>query len=251
MDERELLEKRLEELARESYEKTRFTFSDFLGEAELDVFFQNQRELSYACPTLFGGVEHCERKMLRFGDPRGWGYEEEFPIVCLHLVPRAPKFADQLTHRDVLGALMNLGIKRSMLGDLVLKEGAVFVFCHEKIAPFLLENLKKAKHTELCVSLCEQLPQGALFSTRETTVQCASFRVDLVIAKHYALSRSEAQTLIAGGKLFVGGRTCTDGSRPLKEGETVSVRGYGKFIFRGISSLSRKGELNLLLEEYV
>ncbi len=251
MDEAELLTKRFAELAQESYGRGRFTFSDFLSLAEQDLFYRGERELSYAFPRLFGGVEGCERKMLRFGDRESLGYEEEFPIVCLKLAPLAPKFADELTHRDVLGALMNLGIKRSMLGDIVVRAKEAFVFCHEKIAPFLLENLKKAKHTDLRVCLCEDLPEGALFCTREKTVQCASARVDLVIAKCYELSRGEAQALIEGGKLFIGGKNCTDVSRPCGEGEVFSLRGYGKFIFRGTSSLSRKGKLNLLLEEYV
>lgn len=251
MDETELLKKRFGELAEECYARGRYTFSDFLSLAEQDAFFGMEREVSYASPALFGGVEGCERRMLRFGSAEILGYEEGYPIVCLRLSPAVPKFADELSHRDILGALMNLGIKRTVLGDIVLREKEAFVFCHEKIAPFLLEHLTKAKHTELRVSRCETLPEGALFQTREKRVQCASDRLDAVIAGCYGLSRSEAKELIEAGRLFLGGKCCQDPARSCAEGEVVSLRGYGKFLFRGTESLSRKGKLNLLLEEYV
>ena len=250
MDEQQLLEKRLRELARTAYDGSRFTFSDFLGMGEQDTYFRLERELSYASPRLFGGHSQCERQMLRFGDPDELGYEEDYPLCCLRAEPTAPKFADTLTHRDLLGALMNLGIKRAMLGDIFLTDNVAYLFCHEKIAPFLLENLKKAKHTELRLSLWEQeLPPQTLHS-EERTLTCASERVDLLISKCYDLSRKESQELIDGGKLFVNGRICTDTARSCREGDVISLRGYGRFRFLGILSHTRKGNLNLRIEEY-
>lgn len=251
MEDEKLLEKRLLELARLSYENSRFTFSDFLGMGEQDLYYRLEAKLRYASPQLYGGYDDSERQMLRFGDPEELGYEEEYPLCCLQAKPLSQKFADTLNHRDLLGALMNLGIKRSMLGDILLTDNVGYIFCHEKIAPFLLENLSKAKHTPLSLSLWTQPLPPQSIRTQERSLIGASERVDLLISKCYDLSRKEAQALIEGGKLFLNGRNCIDASRSCKEGDVISLRGYGKFRFIGAAGQTRKGNLNLRIEEYI
>ena len=71
------------------------------------------------------------------------------------------------------------------------------------------------------------------------------------MAKAWELSRSEAQELIESGKVFIGGMQCLDNSYELKEEQVVSVRGHGKFVYKSVLSLSKKGKLNLLIEQYV
>ena len=97
--------------------------------AELSSFYEEKRSLEYAKPTVFGGTEASERAVVRFGDPEAFGYEEDFPIDILAIVPLADKFADDLTHRDFLGALMSLGIERSLLGDIIVTGKKAYLFC--------------------------------------------------------------------------------------------------------------------------
>ena len=94
--------------------------------AELDAFHRMEQELFYAHPVLFGGSEEAERMVVRFGDPEDMGYEEAFPITLLKIEPLLQKYADALGHRDFLGALMNLGIERSTLGDIFIKDNCGF-----------------------------------------------------------------------------------------------------------------------------
>ena len=100
---------RLRDLANKSYQQNIYTFSAFLGLSEISVYEQMKKEISFAHPMLFGGYGMAERQMVRFGSPQEFGYEEEFPITCIHVTPLLAKFADELSHRDFLGALMNLG----------------------------------------------------------------------------------------------------------------------------------------------
>lgn len=111
-DEKELqqLKKRLLELADQSYSRGIYTYTPFLSLAQQQVFYEIQKELSYAGTDLYGGAPSCERKMVRFGSAESLGYEEAYPIACLEMMPVMPKFADTLTHRDFLGAVMNHGI---------------------------------------------------------------------------------------------------------------------------------------------
>lgn len=109
------LKNRIRELADKSYNQNQYTFTGFLGLAEQDALWQVEREVKFAGITLYGGREEAERKLLRFGSEAELGYEQPFPICCIRIRPLSAKFADKLSHRDYLGALMNLGIERSTM----------------------------------------------------------------------------------------------------------------------------------------
>ena len=116
------LANRLRELADKSYGQNIYTFSGFLGLSEQDVLWRLEKELSYAGMTLAGGFVQSDRKIVRFGREEEFGYDVAFPIACIHIQPVMKKFAEKLSHRDFLGALMNLGIERSTLGDIQVGE---------------------------------------------------------------------------------------------------------------------------------
>ena len=250
-DERELLKKRFAELAAKSYNAGIFTFTDFLGLAEQSAFESMKRQLAGVKYTCFGGAEGAERVMLRFGDKGELGYEVPFPITALKILPRDKKFADKLTHRDFLGALLNLGIERNVLGDIVVIDNSAYLFCKDNISDYIASELTRVKRTEVKVTLAEELPQGELYRTEELTVQVSSERLDAVIARVFSLSREDAQSLFAKRLVFASGKEIDSPSYSPSQDEKVSVRGYGRFIYRGVKSLSKKGKLNITVNKYV
>mgnify|MGYP001525756782 FL=1 len=143
------LKNRIRELADKSYNQNQYTFTGFLGLAEQDALWQVEREVKFAGITLYGGREEAERKLLRFGSEAELGYEQPFPICCIRIRPLSAKFADKLSHRDYLGALMNLGIERSTIGDILPGEGEAFLFCLDTIAEFICDNLEQIRHTHV------------------------------------------------------------------------------------------------------
>lgn len=250
-----LLSKRFSELASRSYNAGIFTFTDFLGLAEQNVLRQIEAKLPPRVGvTLFGGAEGAERIMVRFGNEEELGYELPFPITTLDIRPKAIKFAQQLTHRDVLGALMHLGIERCMLGDIVLfDEGQrILVFVIDSIADFICENLSAIKNTSVTAKRTEELSiDGPLFRTESVIVKAMSERLDGIIAKLYQLSREQASALFAKSLVFVEGRTVTSPSYQPKKGERISVRTLGRFIYNGYVSDTKKGKMNLEVQKYI
>lgn len=244
MEAEELLKKRFAELARKCYQKGQYTFTDFLSLADMAGFYEMERELSYVPYTIWGGSELCERVMIRFGSEEFLGYTEEFPIACLEVKPLAQKFADQLSHRDFLGALMNLGIERSTLGDIFIVGNAGYIFCMENMASYIMENLTRIKHTTVMCKVADNPPALSETDMQEVVVQIASKRADGVISKVYRLSRNESLDLFRQKKIFINGRLCENNSQLLKEQDKVSVRGYGKFEFAEEIGISKKGKLN-------
>jgi len=250
MEETEFLKKRFIELADRSYTKGQYTFTQFLGIAELSCFYEEKKALEYANPTVFGGYDGAERSVVRFGDPETMGYDELFPIDVLAIVPLMDKFADDLTHRDFLGALMSLGIERNLLGDIIVTGKKAYLFCVNRISEYILENLTSVKHT--CVSVLragiEDIREIPKSFEKGKMIQAASERIDAVIAKVYNLSRGAAMEYFAQKKVFVNGRMTENTSFGLKQDDIVTVRGFGRFKFSGIVGTSRKGRLNILIK---
>lgn len=246
-EEKELrqLKKRLTELAEKSSRQNIYTYTGFFGMAEQDVFHQMEQELSYACPALYGGSGQAERMVVRFGNPEDMGYEEEFPIALLKIAPLQQKYADTLGHRDFLGALMNLGIERSTLGDIFIKDNCGYLFCLNTIVDFIAEELRKVKHTD--VKCCPVEVSEALERQEKVrqNLTVASERADVVIAALYHLSRAQSVDLFHARKVFINGRLCENNSYFLKPADAVNVRGAGKFYYDGADRETKKGKLSV------
>lgn len=234
------LKHRLIELADKAYSRNIYTYTPFLGLAEQQAYYGVEREVSYAGVRMEGGAPLCERKIIRFGDP---GYEEKFPIVRLEIRPKTPKFAEHLTHRDFLGAVMNLGIERDVVGDIFLQdEKSALLFCHENIADYIVENLDRVRHTNVACKRAEGETAVQSAEPERISVTVASPRADGVISKVYNLSREESRELFNNGRVFINGMQTQNLSCQLKEEDAVTVRGFGKFIYYGQTGVSKKGK---------
>ena len=251
MDDVELLKKRFIELANKSYNSGIFLFTDFLGLMEQSAFNEIKRTLGPLPYSVYGGADGAERVMIRFGDEESFGYSVPFPIVCIKAEPVSQKFADKLTHRDFLGALLNLGIERSTLGDIPILDNVGYIFVKEDIAGFIISELTRVKRTDVKLSIVDALPEGELYKTERRRVQANGERIDAVISKVFSLSREEGQSLFSKKLVFVDGRLCENTSYIPKRNERISVRGYGRMVYLGYESTSKKGKLNIEVDLYV
>lgn len=247
----ELLKKRFLELARKSFNSGIFTFTDFLGLAEQSAFSEIKKELRGIHYEAFGGAEGAERVMIRFGSAEELGYELPFPISIIKAEPVSQKYADKLTHRDFLGAILNLGIERDTLGDIVIIDNVGYIFAKEDIATYITDSLTKVRRTDMKVCIADSMPEGELYRTEQKTVQVSGERLDAIIAKVFQLSREDAQALFKKRLVFADGRQIDSASYTPKENEKISVRGHGRFIYLGCQSLSKKGKLNIAVDVYV
>lgn len=244
------IKKRLLELAKRSYEQNIYTFTGFLGLTEQSLFWEVEREVASVGYTLEGGNFLCDRKVLRFGKEEELGYEEAFPIVCVKIAPIMKKFSDEFSHRDFLGAIMNLGIDRSTIGDIFIKENEGYVYCLESISEYIVESLDKVKHTHI---KCEKVKDSLRFVKDEgkmLDLTVTSDRIDVVISGVYHVSRNESLSYFEKGTVYVNGRLCTGNARNLKAGDVVNVRGKGKFLYSGIQHITKKDKCRISVQVY-
>lgn len=247
----ELLKKRICELAVRSYNNSQFVFTDFLSPSEISVILEIEKDIEYVPHDLYGGAEVCERQMLRFGSEEMFGYVENFPISCVVIEPVMKKFADDFSHRDFLGALMNLGIERSTLGDIFIKDQTAYVLCIDRIAEFICENLDKVKHTSVKCHIEKGMVEALKPELKREEVIVNSARIDAIVSKLWNVSRKASIELFREKKVFINGRVQENNSYSLKEDDVVSVRGYGKFVYIGGAQETRKGRIKVVVNKYV
>ncbi len=256
MKEEQLLEKRLIELSKIAYHRNIFTYTDFLNLNERNILHTLPKDKLYSKYVTFGGYDLAERQMVAFL-PDALSLREEnlnlidFPYVVIKILPLQAKFSDQLTHRDYLGAILNLGIDRSKIGDILIKEKETIVFIHRSMSDFLCNELTRIKHTSVyaTVSECEELDFTPNFE--EITGTVASVRLDSLLSLAFSSSRSKLSGLIEGAKVFVNGKLMTTNSYQVKEGDIISVRGMGKFKFNGSKYRTKKNREFVSINKYI
>ena len=239
----------IKDLSDRSEKRGIYTFSPFLTLDEQSVLLSMRKELCTF--STFGGTDGCERVRARFGSPDELGYEQPFPIVCIGISPLNDRFADDLSHRDILGAVMSLGLERAQTGDIAVRGKRAYVFVNEDKAAYICGELKKIRHTDVKCAVCEFDPSEPLYKTEPMTVIAASDRLDCIVGAVYNLSRGDASELFASNRIFINGRLITSPSARPQNGDIVSVRGKGRFVTRGETAKTKKGRAVLLIEKYI
>lgn len=203
---------------------------------------------------FWGGYEGAERTVCAFLPD--WQEEEDFlsdPEGPLTAVEGTFPRDAQPGHRDILGALMGLGLTREKLGDILLPEpGKCQVVVLREAAPILLSQWESAGRWKVSLKetpLSQLAPKPAQVKTIRDTV--ATPRLDAVLAAGFSLSRSKAAAYISAGKVAVNHRDCLKGDKQVEEGDVLTCRGLGKCVVKEVPGQSKKGRTMLVLERYI
>lgn len=243
-----LLCRRFTELAERAQVSGKVICSDFLNLHEQNLL----RMVHCAVPvTLFGGFDEAERKTACFGAANTQEAADAADFRILNIAPANPKFADALSHRDFLGSILSLGLRREKLGDILIADNCAYAVCTARAGEFLAENLERVRHTTVRCSLADTLPAEALPILEPREAIIASERLDTLVAAVYHLSRSEAQKLIAAERVFVDNAAVLRADALPKSGQLVSVRGYGRFRYDGILRETKRGKLRAAIGIYI
>ena len=235
------LDKRLNELALRAQHTGRVCATRFLEPSTLAAVNAAASRAGVKV-ALWGGYEGAERCVAAFyaGDPPEAG---DWPVVALRLQWNA-KFANP-GHRDLLGAMMGLGIEREMTGDIAMgtyrDAPCAYMFALEEVADYIAANLDSAGRAALKACVAEETP--ALTPPEGTTLRLTvqQERLDAVLAAACRLSRSEAQRLIGAGLVKLNHVPNTHADAHLAEGDLISARGYGRVRVVAFQGESRRG----------
>ena len=245
-----MLQKRLIELSKTAYQRGIATYSDFLNLNELNILHTTPKSELYSCYETFGGYEFSERQMVAFL-PDALCYEKNYPISVLKIEPLQKKFSEKLSHRDYLGSILNLGIERCKLGDILVEEDYALIFAHKSMENFLLEEVTRIRHTSVMVSVEEMQDLSYKPSIKEVSGTVSSLRLDSLLALAFSSSRSKLVAYIEAGKVFVNGKLITSNGYQMKKNDIVSVRGLGRFQYIETLSQTKKGRYYVTIHLYI
>lgn len=203
---------------------------------------------------FYGGSPDAERCVLLLlpdyydetaFDPIG----EDCPVALLRCHAKAGSKA--LTHRDYLGAILALGIKREVIGDILVTEDGADILVQKAMLTYLLMHFDKAGNTLLN---CKEAPIDTLrVPEKRITVlreSVASLRLDNLLCAAFDLSRESAAEAIGSGRVFVNDTEATKPDARVAAGDKLVLRGMGKAIFREVVGTTRKGRISVRIEKY-
>lgn len=241
------LKKRMLDIARASRKIGEPRFSRFLDPSELPTAQLAAREAGVSF-AAFGGYDEAERKVAGFSADGEIGVGE-WPVTCLRLGWNV-KYASP-GHRDVLGALMGLGVERGTMGDIQMGEGEAFLFALSEVSGYLAANLESAGRAKLTVrEVALDEARVAQPKGRQLRVTAPSMRLDAIVAEGYNLSRSDAQALVARGLVKLNHVECLKGDRKVEAGDLVSARGHGRMKVLQEQGETKKGRVGVVLFRY-
>ena len=196
-----------------------------------------------------GGYDGAERKQLYFLPD--WAEEPEESVCAL----RCSWYeTEELTHRDLLGSLMGLGITRQSVGDILVdKTGhAADVLVTDTAGAFLLQEWNQAGRVKMQVKSIDlhdlHIPQAAVREIRDTV---ASLRLDSIVSTGFSLSRGKAAEVIEGGKVQVNWQDTTKNGAAVTTGDVITVRGLGKCELTEVGNPTKKGRFFVTIKRYL
>ncbi len=224
----------------------------FLTPAEAAILKRNFKKNDFSTDLTFafsGGFPEAERQMF-FALPEyaQEGFEGDF-ISLLEITGRD---ISTLNHRDFLGSILGLGIRREKIGDILCMDERCLVFTVSDIADYIISNLNKIGRCGIKIKMADiqsfDIPKR---KTEELRTTVAALRLDSVIAAALKTSRSGASEVIRSKRVSVNWLECEDVSFKLKGGDVFSVRGVGRFRLTEEINETRKGRLGICIEKSV
>lgn len=231
------------------------TCTDFMNLNELNIFLNTTRKVQHVKWRLSGGYAKAERQLAAFIPDALYLYGSEenlrLPIACLKIEPLNLRFAETLSHRDYLGAVLNLGIDRGVTGDILTDGSHAYLFCLEKIAEFICAELVRIRHTSVLCTRYEGKIEEIPLHTEQIRGSVASLRLDALLALAFSESRKNMVRLIEDGMVFVNGKCVTSNGCQIRDMDLISARGKGRFQYKGLLSQTKKGRLFVEIEKYI
>ena len=199
-----------------------------------------------------GGYEGAERTVCVFLpdwlEGSDWQAEDELAAIeCAY-----PPTGAELTHRDLLGGLMGIGLTREKVGDILMGDTAAQIVCLKEAAPIILSQFEQAGRYRLKlreIPLSGLSPAPAQVKVIHDTV--SALRLDAVLASGFSLSRGKAAEAVSAGRVSVNHRECVKPDRAVAEGDVLTCRGLGKCVLKTVGGQSRKGRIIIEMERYL
>jgi RNA-binding protein YlmH len=231
----------------------RETHSDFLDPYQAALVQKVLSEFDNIDYSFDGGYEGAERSIVVFrpdfvlSEDDNTERNRYFKLISVSLNRK-----NRFSHRDCLGSLMGLGIKREKVGDILVYTDSCDIIVLNEVAEYIRYSLTSVGSTRVAVEIkmTDQLkaPEPKI---KEINTTLASLRMDCVASAGFGISRSKAADFIKAEKLNLNWEMINSLTRQVKEGDTISIRGKGKLVLEKINGKTKKDRISVLIKKYV
>jgi len=234
-------------------QKNVLTVTHFLNEHERAVAEQLIKDFGNHEHVFYGGYEEAQRTVLVFFPdyigPEALTDEDINPLACIR-AKYSP--AGSLTHRDFLGGILGTGVKREMIGDILVDGSSCDIIVLKEVLPYLETSFSSAGRTRLDVSVISldeiNVPEARYKIINDTV---ASLRLDSIVSAGFSISREKAAEAVKAGRVYLNYLECSKSDKQVNEGDCISVRGMGKIILQQICGKTAKGRIRIVIARYI
>lgn len=224
--------------------------TDFLNPYELGIAEASLKTLDGISWFAIGGYENAERKVLLIFQDYLSNESIPNPLVALNISRKDN--SDNLNHRDYLGSLLSLGIRREKVGDIIINKDNTYIILKEELRDYVMFHYNKIKHTPIRV---DEIGLNEIVSSphnyKEIRGTIASLRLDSVVSLGFRLSRTEAQSLIIKEKVFLNWQAINKNFCNIQAKDVISVRGMGRVIVDDIEGRTKAGRIHIVLKKLI
>lgn len=232
--------------------------SDYIKKSdhmEVSTKFLNLEEISQSIIYLekekvrnyFLYPRDCERQIIHFYPDYVQEGQYDLPICAVKIT-----YSKRVSHRDVLGSLMGLNIKREFIGDILIFENYCYVYVLDSMLDFISMNLVKVSNQNVSVSQVEISEIESVeieFKLIKDTVK--TLRFDSLVSSGFKISRNDAVILIKAGKVFLNSKEIIKPDYKVNQGDKISIKGKGKMELFDIGGTSKKDRIFIEIKKYI
>lgn len=243
-----LLINRLMELAGQCVSHYTYRCTKFLDPRQQTIAEHTLSQCSGIGFHFSGGVSEEERKICIIYHEDLDSEELELPISVLKA--SWVKTDKRLSHRDILGSLMGSGIKRELIGDIILEEQSAYIICDSDISQYLLYNINKIGSVAVTIAIAEEV-HAIEEKVKIINSTVASLRLDSILGTGFGISRAKAVDIIKSGKVRLNWEEELTPAREIKKDDVISLRGKGRIVLSDISGNTKKDRIKITIKKFM
>ena len=230
--------------------------TDFLDMYQVSLVENFLRKIKIQNYKLYGGYEEAERKILIVYPEK---YDKKMleknynKIVKIVRVRLQEEEKGKYSHRNYLGGIVKLGLKREKVGDIIVYEEGADIITVEDFADILKQQLPSLTRFENSEVMVEEIQSLQKREVKVETIKIIvpSLRLDNFVSDLARTSRSKATQIINQERVFVNGQNETKASKLLKLNDIITIRGKGRFVIKELAGTTRSGRTIVVIEKYV
>lgn len=217
--------------------------SEFLTPNVWMILMENQNKFGVKI-EVNGLFSNSERRIVSFNRNN-----QAYPIKFIKI--RIKNKFQKINHKDALGSLMSIGVKRDKFGDLVLKDDFLYFPICEDVLKYVEGSFFKIKNLNIKIEIVEEPSEIPEADFEVFQIIATNMRLDSIVSSIIKVSRTKIVDFISSGEVLVNYSSCSSKNKEIFIGDLITIRGYGKYIIDEVSSKTQSDRLRINMKKFI